>query len=903
MKRPLKASLIAAAIAALPLSVGAAGLGRLNVLSALGQPLRAEVELTATPQELQTLTARLASQDAFRQANVTFGPALVGVSASVDQRGGRSVVRLSSDRPINAPFVELLIELDWAAGHLVREYTFLLDPPEMAGSKLVMDSVAPVAAPAAASRPRAQPPAGQQGEGASGRTYSVKRGDTLRSIADGTRGEGVSLDQMLLALYRGNQDAFDGNNMNRLKAGKVLKIPGGSAAAAVSPEDARREVAAHAADFESYRRSLAGVALSRSVGESSAGQASAGRVTPKVAEPAPSGVPQDQVKVSSGEGGKGPATGKLLGSDPSARLQALEEDIVSRDKALKEANVRLAELEQSIQELQKLIELKSGGMARVEQQAAPSGPDASAVAPPEPPPAASAPETPAEPAPAPVAAPVEQPPATQTPQDEPGFLESLMGQPMLLAGGGGIVLLLLGYLGYSRRKGRQEAGNSIEPTAPASVFPSGAALLGTAGGQSVDTGNSSLIQTDFSQSGLSAIDADEGVDPVAEADVYMAYGRDAQAEEILIDALKVDPHRGAVYVKLLEIYAHRKNLKQFESLATDFYGLTGGQGPDWVKAAAIGRKLDAANPLYNESGEHSESVSAPPETQLPADIELPDEAELPLERVSAPATETPPLDAAADGAPSQLQETWALPGELKDYAEAVEPPVEMDFGPATEGLDFNLDLDEPLEAEELPAAETPSAPPADGLEFDLAPELTEAPQAEEGDDNPAMMSTLIDGDSFRLDLDGDLPEPDAALAAHGVPEMDSGVDLSATSLAEPSVDLEQSSLSANLLDFDFDLGAGESHAEAAPIPPVDLSGIDLELDGTETTLEPLDLEPGVAPAGPESDSEEVETKLELAKAYEEMGDQDGARELLQEVLADGSASQQERARAALAQMG
>jgi pilus assembly protein FimV len=104
--------------------------------------------------------------------------------------------------------------------------------------------------------------------------------------------------------------------------------------------------------------------------------------------------------------------------------------------------------------------------------------------------------------------------------------------------------------------------------------------------------------TDFSQSGLSAIDTDEGVDPVAEADVYMAYGRDAQAEEILQDALRADPERVAIYLKLLEIYAQRKSVKQFETVATDLYARTGGRGADWERAAVMGRKLDPENPLY-----------------------------------------------------------------------------------------------------------------------------------------------------------------------------------------------------------------------------------------------------------------------------------------------------------------
>lgn len=128
MKTTLRATLIAAAVAALPLSVSAAGLGRLNVYSALGQPLRAEVEVTGSGEELDSLSARIATQEAFRRANVEYGPMLSSLRVSVEKRSGSAVVKLSSDKPIGEPFVDVLLELNWAGGRLVREYTFLLDP-------------------------------------------------------------------------------------------------------------------------------------------------------------------------------------------------------------------------------------------------------------------------------------------------------------------------------------------------------------------------------------------------------------------------------------------------------------------------------------------------------------------------------------------------------------------------------------------------------------------------------------------------------------------------------------------------------------------------------------------------------------------------------------------------------
>ena len=125
--------------------------------------------------------------------------------------------------------------------------------------------------------------------------------------------------------------------------------------------------------------------------------------------------------------------------------------------------------------------------------------------------------------------------------------------------------------------------------------------------------------------------------------MYMAYGRDAQAEEILLDALKTDPTRTAIHVKLLEIYAGRKNNKQFETLASDLYAQTGGVGGDWEKAAAMGLKLDPANPLYGGGGAAADKQSIHTDTTI-----------------IVPAGE------------KQLRDTWTMPGELSQIAEAVE---------------------------------------------------------------------------------------------------------------------------------------------------------------------------------------------------------------------------------------
>jgi pilus assembly protein FimV len=335
----LKATVIAAAIAVLPLASHAAGLGKITVLSGLGQPLKAELEVTANRDELPSLLVKVAAPEAFRQAGIDYSPMLGALrfSRDVKERGGRRYLELSSDRPLNEPFIDILVELSWASGRLVREYTFLLDPPNLvpkaaptpvaapevrtepapsppAESRPVVDSPAPAAMP-----PREQPRA-KPAEPAAGNTRTVVSGDTLGRIAAQTRPEGVSLDQMLVSLFRSNKDAFDAGNMNRLKAGKILSIPDAETASRVSAVEARQEIVAQAADFNAYRNRLASAAAaSEPAKDQGAKQAVSGKIAPKVEDKALQATGKDKLEVSRTEAARD-AKGKPL----QGRISALE---------------------------------------------------------------------------------------------------------------------------------------------------------------------------------------------------------------------------------------------------------------------------------------------------------------------------------------------------------------------------------------------------------------------------------------------------------------------------------------------------------------------------------------------------------------------------------------------------
>jgi len=946
----------------LPSLAWAAGLGKLSVLSALGQPLRAEIEIVSLQRsEGDTLGARLAPGEVFRQANIDLNPALLSVKFAVQRRpGGQYVMTLTSGQPINEPFIDMLVELNWANGRLVREYTFLLDPPEYAGppkpkplraaqlpaaeppeplaSAPSAEPVAPAsplepvpAAPAASAEPNAPPrvaaetgappretvgestspaqvqvlpaevkPAGPvpvqvdaapaaaapaglvQVPGVSD-IYEVVRGDTLSKIAMRNKVEGVTLQQMLVALFRANQEAFVADNMNRLRAGKIVSIPDKDAAGAVAAVDARRIVSAQYADFNEYRRSL-GIAVA-STPASQAGRQVSGQISaPREEKPVPSKEPpKDELRLSRADDAKRGA--KAAGT-------AAADDLAAKDNALKEAKERIALLEKNLQDMQKLAQIKSQTGAQLQQQAeaakaapaakatepakaapvakaeAPKAPlgakaaevakapepakapeaakaSAAAKAPegakaPEPakaPEGAKAPETAKAPEPEKAsesAAKAPEPARTEVakaapkaaakaapapPPIEASFVDELLGNPIALGGGGVAVLLLAGYAAYAwRRKRNSQFENSIM-----SVVPSDAdSVLGSAGGRSVDTSSNSL-QSDFSQGGVGKADTEE-IDPIAEADVYMAYGRDAQAEEILKDALAKDSSRQAIRVKLLEIYANRKDARSFEAAANELRAATGGRGAEWEKVAGLGLSIDPANALYGGK---------------PGNV------------------------------PQGFNETAQMPALSTSTQPTLEPaaPLNIDFdiGAATSGGPAPLpDLD-------LGVGSASPAESAAGLDFDLGL----------GGDKSAPVGTAAAASAIPaaepLSIDFDLPMGDRADAAPGAS-------------AAPAADLG---------GIDFDLGTptggSEAKTETPRTPAVDLADISLDL-GT----------PGGgngSGGAPDARWQEVATKLDLAKAYEEMGDKDGARELLKEVVKEGDSAQQQQAQTMLQALG
>ncbi len=837
------------AVAAFTLSAyaSAVGMGGINVTSALGQPLKADIELVMVNKaEKASLVARLASPDAYRGAGLEY-PYGNKFRFQIESRAnGESYIKVSSAQPVNDPFVSVLVELTWASGKLLREYTFLLDPPDYVAEQPAgaeVQAVVPLAAEAAAgqteterryqqewidsTKEQEQPapavPAGDRTSAAAAAQkaassvvtgdITVRRGDTLHKIAVQNKPADVSLEHMLVALYRANADQFDGKNMNRIKSGKILRLPDQGELMDVAQSDAVKEIRAQTSDWNAYRQKLASAASVASQPQDTQ-QVATGKIASSVADKAPVAKEsaKEVLKLSKGEapGDKAAAGGKSMTAED--KKNAEQEDAIAKGKSLKEGQARAALLEENLKDMERLAQLRSeaAALAAQSQAAASEAPAAeSAVA------AAS------EVKPAPVAKPKPQPAVVP----QPSLTDQILGEPLYLVGGA-VILLGLGGIGFilSRRRQASSRVAGGEETKDEDIGAKTGQLTAPAA-PSPETG-------DFtSATGIhpAAAPAMDDVDPLSEADLFLNFGRDAQAEEILKEALQNTPNNHQIHLKLLGIYANRKDLNSFSAIARQLKD--SGDEDAWQQAAAMGRRLEPNNPMYG-GGTIEDAESATMQTtvsEVMPDFILDDTAV--VQETSAPEVDFDLGDTAAV-APSPEQgsteKTVVFSAEDAEAAQA----AAMDF-------DVTSTIP-PMAADETAEAAPPNM---DDLIFDVTSTHPSAPAA----------------------------QAEAVVPPEAAPAADGGMEFT--------------------LDFPV-----EKPAPAAQPAETGFGGISLNLDDIGAPGEP-------ASGAKDEHWHEVATKLDLAKAYQEMGDAAGAREILEEVLREGDEGQREAAQSMLNQLG
>lgn len=894
----------------------ALALGPVTVQSALGEPLRARIDIPEiNAEELASLRVAIASAAAYRTAGLEYSAAVSAITVKLESRpNGRPYLSVSSSRPMTEPFLDLLLETSWASGRIVRDYTMLFDPPALRqNTPPVAAQVSPAPrstalppatpstpapAPAAAAAPNAVAPKAAASSAAAERPVAVpktpageakqltvKSGDTAGRIAAANKPANVSLDQMLVAMLRANPDAFIGGNVNRLKSGAVLDVPKEEDAALVPSDEARQTLVAQSRDFNEFRRKLAEALPTTPTAE--ADRQAKGKV-------------QVEEKKSAA-----PTPDKLTLSKGAVQAKG-GEDKIARDRAAQDAAARVAELDKNINELNKLGKATApaaGASSATTGLALPAGP-AAAIKPSAPAPAPAiapaapvvkAPEMPAPvaattPAPAAVApvpaasaaaavggsamavttvpeapavaasaAATESPavaasPATSAPAAivpapaasaarakplpapaEASMMDELLDNPMVPVAAGGILALLLGFGFYriqQRKKSAQVDSSFLESRLQPDSF------FGASGGQRVDTAEAAATGSSMVYS-PSQLDAAGDVDPVAEADVYLAYGRDLQAEEILKEAMRTTPQRVAIHGKLLEIYAKRRDTKAFELVAAEAYSLTRGEGPEWEHICGLGQELDASNPLYRPGGQPARAAGAGAAAGAAAAVP-----------VAASATQPMPMDTAAAIADIDLDLDFSV-GD--DSAPAAAP------APA---------------AAARPAAVEPARPaPAPAPVAELLPSLDMDFESTGAPAEPHGPELTLGNDSLSFTAEpAKTPAPAPAASRPA-----------ATPAVAPAVDggMIEFDLGALSLDLDPPVSAAPAAATAAAQTT---GGASAEAAGGDMSNDPL------------------ATKLALAQEFNAIGDPDGARSLAQEVLAEASGDLKSRAQRFLAEI-
>ena len=696
--------LLLTALLAAPLPVFALGLGEIALNSSLNEPLNARINLDSVqPGDLTNFKATVASGDTFSRYGLDRPDFLNTLRFEIDVDTGRPLLLVTSTSAITEPFVTFLVEANWDSGRLLREYTVLLDPPvfnpqsaaapvrapQTAGSQLDSSSgfvPRPTPVPAPAPAPRRPVAVANPGE-----SYGpVQRNETLWAIADRARaGTGLSINQMMIAIYDANPAAFLGN-INLLKEGSTLALPGSNLAAQISRQDAFTRARDH------NQRWRAGGTVARSA--------------PSTRLAATEPDDSRRLKLVAPEGGSTDAGLSALqqqleeeqarNTELSEQIDGLRSEIADSERLVNLRNSGLADVQASLaeQQAQEAAQRDAVDASQTEFEPVDEGVDAlpatdptqiadvdgdGSPGPDGTPPVDTPPDTTQEPAP--VTTPTTVATAPAPIQSAPSLVDRIIGAWPIALG----ALALLGGLLFWRSRSSDEPAedeswealsrDSDIPMTEAAATSTIAVTEGSMADEDVeyfeDTGTFKPI--DFTEAeadvGLEreaqnadapapAVDfpfedtlaGDESLkldqsDPLAEADFHIAYGLYDQAADLVRAASEREPERRDLKMKLLEIFFVWGNKDSFLSSAASLRSDVGdGPNRDWDKVVIMGRQICPGDELFTGDG----------------------------------------IAATADMIDLQLDETGETPIDLNTETLATDQPMDFDLG---EALDASTD--------------------------------------------------------------------------------------------------------------------------------------------------------------------------------------------------------------------
>ncbi len=925
----------------------ALGVGNINLRSALNQPLDAEIELLQV-RDLTTneILPTLASPDEFGRAGIERAYFLTDLTFTPEVRSdGRAVIRVTSSRPVREPFLNFLMEVRWPSGRVLREFTLLLDPPlyqpgPVAAStppasqqNIARQAPAPAQQPAAqrpqppAAAPRAQAAAPASAPAESGQ-LRTSRSDTLWEIALEHRPQGASVHQTMLAIQDLNPQAFLNGNINTMLADQTLTMPDASQARSRNQAEAIDQVAQQTAAWQSGRQTAAAQPAQRQLDARE-------RAT---AAPAPATASEgDALRLVAGtdEQGTGEAAGAQGEGPLRDALDRTKEQLDSAESEKAELNERLADVQGQLETLQRLLALKDTQLAALQEQlgtepapAEPAAPVApvetaqeSAVEPeptsgavesdpvqedePQPivmdselaeqvegvaPEAAASEPVAAEPVaqppvereqPATEAAPAAQPVAAEEDDGIEAMLQRFLQNQtlVLVAGAVALLILLLILMSIARRNARREA--ELNDSFIAS---------------SADDGSHQGSDFNVALAGFDEPADEQSIaqDPVTEADALVAYGKLDEASEVLSAAIDEHPERADLRLKLMEVKALQQDQHGYVEQAEALHA-QGGSEPQIAamnaRFPAMAAGLLGATVIINDLEEEA------------FDIDF--EADAVGSQEYTPVADDESLDYDF----KTLESESAFEEDKKVESPSSEPNEEEPE------FDLDFDLDDGL-ADELAKPEAPQSSAFNEADFDLDFDPVAPVPAEPLEDAEVAASETS------LDDDFDLSLPDDTLAEENLIADFEALNKPADEdeLVAPATEEPEAEAIAAEEDFGFsddDLAGFEQQlsesmaAEQAAETPESVETTETEENGLTDALDPFAADVPTNEAMGESMEDEFDflsgtdecaTKLDLARAYIDMGDEEGARDILAEVVEEGDEQQKQDARDMLGQL-